>query len=108
MIEEGSKMEKVRFKYIVSIYGVCHDPPAIVMEYMSNSSLDNLLTSHMLMWPKKFQMIHEVTMAMNFLHSLKPPLLHLNLKPSNVLLDDHLHVKVREELLYCCCALLML
>lgn len=95
MIEEASKMEKVTFKYIVSIYGVCNDPPSMVMEYMNNGSLDRLLTSHVLMWPKKFQMIHEVTMGMNFLHSMNPPLLHLNLKPSNILLDDHLHIKVR-------------
>ncbi|CAB1347522.1 unnamed protein product [Coregonus sp. 'balchen'] len=96
MIEEASKMEKVTFKYIVSVYGVCNDPPAMVMEYMSNGSLDHLLTSHMLMWPKKFQMIHEATMGMNFLHSMNPPLLHLNLKPSNILLDDHLHIKWEE------------
>lgn len=87
---------KVKFKYIISIYGLCSEATAIVMEYMSNGSLDNLLASHTLMWPKKFQMIHEATMGMNYLHSMKPPLLHLNLKTSNILLDDHLHVKVRE------------
>ncbi|XP_071212662.1 ankyrin repeat and protein kinase domain-containing protein 1 [Salvelinus alpinus] len=96
MIEEASKMEKVTFKYIVSVYGVCNDPPSMVMEYMSNGSLDRLLTSHVLMWPKKFQMVHEVTMGMNFLHSMNPPLLHLNLKPSNILLDDHLHIKISD------------
>ncbi|KAJ7990485.1 hypothetical protein DPEC_G00300810 [Dallia pectoralis] len=98
MIEEASKMEKVKFKYTVSIYGVCNDPPAVVMEYMSNGSLDHLLHSHTLMWPKKFQMIHETALGMNFLHSQNPPLLHLNLKPSNILLDDHLHVKVKDVL----------
>uniref|UniRef100_A0A673YQE5 Ankyrin repeat and kinase domain containing 1 n=1 Tax=Salmo trutta TaxID=8032 RepID=A0A673YQE5_SALTR len=94
MIEEASKMEKVTFKYI---YGVCNDPPGMVMEYMSNGSLDHLLTSHMLMmWPKKFQTVHEATMDMNFLHSMKPPLLHLILKPSNILLHDHLHIKISD------------
>ncbi|MBN3302556.1 ANKK1 protein, partial [Amia calva] len=96
MMKEVSKMEKIKFTYIVSIYGFCNDPPAIVMEYMSNGSLDNLLTSHVLMWPKKFQMIHEVSMGMNFLHSMQPPLLHLNLKPANILLDDHLHIKISD------------
>lgn len=87
-------MAKIKFKYIVPIYGVCNEATALVMEYMSNGSLNNLLASHTLMWPKKFQMIYEASMGMNFLHSLKPPLLHLNLKTSNILLDDHLHVKV--------------
>lgn len=82
----------------MTIYGLCKDSSAVVMEYMSRGSLDNLLTTHALMWPKKFQMIHEVAMGMNFLHSMKPPLLHLNLKLSNILLDDHLHVKVHSHI----------
>ncbi|XP_062872589.1 ankyrin repeat and protein kinase domain-containing protein 1 [Trichomycterus rosablanca] len=91
-----TKRGNVKFKYLISIYGLRKDPPASVMEFMNKGSLEDLLTSHVLMWPKKFQMIHEVTMGMNFLHSIKPPLLHLNLKLSNILLDDHLHVKVSD------------
>lgn len=95
-MDEASDLAKVNFKYIVSVYGLCSEATGVVMEYMSNGSLNNLLASHTLMWPKKFQMIHETSMGMNFLHSMKPPLLHLNLKTSNILLDDHLHVKVSE------------
>lgn len=98
ILDEASDIAKVRFRYIVSIYGVCSEAAGTVMEYMSNGSLNTLLASHTLMWPKKFQMIHEASIGMNFLHSLKPPLLHLNLKTSNILLDDHLHVKVRAAL----------
>ncbi|XP_072248569.1 ankyrin repeat and protein kinase domain-containing protein 1 [Leuresthes tenuis] len=94
--DELSNIAKLKFKYIMSIYGLCSEAKAVVMEYMSNGSLNNLLASHTLMWPKKFQMIHEVSMGMNFLHSMKPPLLHLNLKTSNILLDDHLHVKISD------------
>ncbi|XP_012687023.2 ankyrin repeat and protein kinase domain-containing protein 1 [Clupea harengus] len=96
MTEEVSKLGKVKFNYVTSVYGVCDDPPSIVMEYMSKGSLDLLLASHTIMWLKKFQMIHEVVMGMNFLHSTAPPLLHLNLKPANILLDDHLHVKISD------------
>lgn len=96
IIEEAPNLAKVKSRYIVSIYGLCSEATAVVMEHMSNGSLNNLLASHTLMWPKKFQMIHEVSMGMNFLHSLNPPLLHLNLKTSNILLDDHLHVKVND------------
>uniref|UniRef100_A0A3B4VEK7 Ankyrin repeat and kinase domain containing 1 n=1 Tax=Seriola dumerili TaxID=41447 RepID=A0A3B4VEK7_SERDU len=96
VMDEASNMAKVKFKYIMSIYGLCSEATAVVMEYMSNGSLNNLLASHTLMWPKKFQMIHEASMGMNFLHTMKPPLLHLNLKTSNILLDDHLHVKISD------------
>ncbi len=94
-----SKIGRLKFNYLISIYGISKDPPGLVMEYMRKGSLDNLLSSHALMWPKKFQMVHEMTMGMNFLHSMKPPILHLNLKPANILLDDHLHIKVSQILL---------
>ncbi|TSQ58041.1 Ankyrin repeat and protein kinase domain-containing protein 1 [Bagarius yarrelli] len=93
---QASKIGRIKFKYLTSIYGLFKDSYVVVMEYMSRGSLDNLLKTHVLMWPKKFQMIHEVTMGMNFLHSMKPRLLHLNLKLSNILLDDHLHVKISD------------
>ncbi|KAM9801621.1 ankyrin repeat and protein kinase domain-containing protein 1 [Neosynchiropus ocellatus] len=96
LIEAVSVISKVKCKYIVSLHGACDEATAVVMEYMSNGSLNNLLTSHTLMWPKKFQMIHEASMGMNFLHGLQPPLLHLNLKTSNILVDDHLHVKISD------------
>ncbi|XP_053729090.1 ankyrin repeat and protein kinase domain-containing protein 1 isoform X1 [Synchiropus splendidus] len=96
LAEAVSVISKVKCKYIVSVYGACDDAPAVLMEYMSNGSLNNLLTSHTLMWPKKFQMIHEASMGMHFLHGLQPPLLHLNLKTSNVLVDGHLHVKISD------------
>ncbi len=97
--EHGTDVGRLKFNYLISIYGISKDPPGLVMEYMRKGSLDNLLSSHVLMWPKKFQMVHEMTMGMNFLHSMKPPILHLNLKPANILLDDHLHIKVSQILL---------
>lgn len=87
-------MAELKCKHIVSVYGVCSEAAAVVMEHMSNGSLNNLLASHTLMWPKKFQMVHEISMGVNFLHSMEPTILHLNLKTSNVLLDDRLHAKV--------------
>ncbi|KAK6469275.1 ankyrin repeat and protein kinase domain-containing protein 1-like isoform X2 [Huso huso] len=96
MIEEASKMEKMKFRYIVPVYGICNDPPAIVMEYMENGSLDQILPTHSLMWAKKFEILHEVALGMNFLHSATPPLLHLDLKPGNILLDENLHARISD------------
>uniref|UniRef100_A0A3P9IUG6 Ankyrin repeat and kinase domain containing 1 n=1 Tax=Oryzias latipes TaxID=8090 RepID=A0A3P9IUG6_ORYLA len=96
IIDEVSKIAKLKCKYIISVHGICREASAVVMEHMSNGSLNSLLASMSFMWPKKFQMIQETAMGMNFLHSMKPPLLHLNLKTSNILLDDHLHVKIAD------------
>jgi len=93
-MEEATKMEKIKFQHIVTIYGVCNSPLGIVMEYMARGSLEKILPTHKMSWQLKFRVIHEMGLAMNFLHSMTPPLLHLDLKPGNILLDGNMHVKV--------------
>ncbi|XP_051555316.1 receptor-interacting serine/threonine-protein kinase 3-like isoform X2 [Myxocyprinus asiaticus] len=70
----------------------------LVMEFMSRGSLADLL--QMLggppPWPLTFRITHQIGLGMNFLHQLDPPLLHLDLKPSNVLLDDSLNAKLTD------------
>ncbi|NWW33261.1 ANKK1 protein, partial [Panurus biarmicus] len=96
LMEEASKMEKIKFQHIVTIYGVCNNPLGIVMEYMARGSLERILPTHRMSWQLKFRVIHEMGLAMNFLHSMSPPLLHLDLKPGNVLLDGNMHVKISD------------
>ncbi|NXS52353.1 ANKK1 protein, partial [Brachypteracias leptosomus] len=96
LMEEAAKMEKIKFQHIVTIYGVCNKPLGIVMEYMARGSLEKILPTHKMSWQLKFRVIHEMSLAMNFLHSMTPPLLHLDLKPGNVLLDGNMHVKISD------------
>ncbi|KAM7137778.1 ankyrin repeat and protein kinase domain-containing protein 1 [Macrochelys suwanniensis] len=96
LVEEAAKMEKIKFQHIVSIYGICNSPLGIVMEYVAQGSLETVLPTHKLSWQLKFRIIHETGLAMNFLHSMTPPLLHLDLKPGNILLDGNMHVKISD------------
>nr|XP_056716739.1 ankyrin repeat and protein kinase domain-containing protein 1 [Euleptes europaea] len=94
--EEAAKLEKVKFQHAVSVYGLCDSPVGVVMEHMSGGSLAKTLPTHQMTRQLKSRIIHETSLAMNFLHSLNPPLLHLNLKPGNILLDAHMHVKISD------------
>ncbi|XP_078055146.1 ankyrin repeat and protein kinase domain-containing protein 1 [Mustelus asterias] len=96
LVEEATKVVEIKFKHILPIYGICTRPAGIVMEYMENGSLDKLLVRYTLTWLMKFRIIHEMAMGMNFLHCMDPPLLHLDLKPGNVLVDENLHVKIAD------------
>lgn len=49
--------------------------------------------------PLAFRLAHQVALGINFLHNLSPALLHLDLKPNNVLLDSYLNAKVSPRLL---------
>ncbi|OWK17890.1 hypothetical protein Celaphus_00008920 [Cervus elaphus hippelaphus] len=63
------------------------------MTFTASGSLEKMLSTHSFGWQLKICTIHETSLTMNFLHSIKPPLLHLDLKPGNILLDSYTHVK---------------
>ncbi|NXQ33527.1 RIPK4 kinase, partial [Alaudala cheleensis] len=96
LLEEARKMEMAKFRYILPVYGICREPVGLVMEYMETGSLEKLLASEPLPWELRFRIIHETAVGMNFLHCMSPPLLHLDLKPANILLDAHYHVKISD------------
>ncbi|KAF0038685.1 hypothetical protein F2P81_009169 [Scophthalmus maximus] len=96
LLEEAKKMEAAKFRYILPVYGICDDPQGLVMEYMETGSLETLLATEPLPWELRFRIIHESAVGMNFLHCMNPPLLHLDLKPANILLDAHYHVKISD------------
>ncbi|XP_039633411.1 receptor-interacting serine/threonine-protein kinase 4 isoform X1 [Perca fluviatilis] len=96
LLEEAKKMEAAKFRYILPVYGICGDPQGLVMEYMETGSLETLLATELLPWELRFRIIHETAVGMNFLHCMNPPLLHLDLKPANILLDAHYHVKISD------------
>ncbi|XP_051757205.1 receptor-interacting serine/threonine-protein kinase 3-like [Ctenopharyngodon idella] len=70
----------------------------LVMELMPKGSVAGLLQTLAAPppWPLAFRMAHQIGLGMNFLHHLTPPLLHLDLKPSNVLLNDSLDAKITD------------
>ncbi|KAJ6662387.1 hypothetical protein lerEdw1_011800 [Lerista edwardsae] len=96
LLEEAKKMEMAKFRYILPVYGICKEPVGLVMEYMETGSLEKLLASEPLPWELRFRIVHETAVGMNFLHCMSPPLLHLDLKPANILLDAHYHVKISD------------
>ncbi|XP_066579051.1 receptor-interacting serine/threonine-protein kinase 3 isoform X4 [Amia ocellicauda] len=70
----------------------------LVMEFMEFGCIGSLLASLAgpPPWPLAFRLAHQVALGMNFLHQHRPPLLHLDLKPSNVLLDNSLNAQITD------------
>ncbi|XP_034412748.1 receptor-interacting serine/threonine-protein kinase 3 isoform X2 [Cyclopterus lumpus] len=70
----------------------------LVMEFMERGSLATLQDRlhEAPPWPLVFRLAHQVALGINFLHSLTPALLHLDLKPGNVLLDNDLNAKITD------------
>lgn len=66
----------------------------IVMDFMERGSVQSLLTalSGPPPWPLAFRIAHQIALGMNFLHARE--LMHHDLHPNNVLLDEDLNAKV--------------
>ena len=85
--------------HLVLLLGACREQGCLVYEYLVNGSLEDRLYCKggtlPLPWHLRFQIIAEVTIALVFLHSLKPdPYVHRDLKPANILLDQNFSTKL--------------
>ncbi|XP_040894374.1 receptor-interacting serine/threonine-protein kinase 3-like isoform X3 [Toxotes jaculatrix] len=103
--EEVIHMDKASCEFVLRVYGIYEGIPplkgfsmqkGIVMELMSRRSVQDLLQglSGPPLWPLSFRLAHQVALGMNFLHSRN--LIHHDLKPSNVLLNDDLNAKLAD------------
>lgn len=52
--------------------------------------------SNELKWDMRFKIIEGICQGLKFLHELKRPIIHLDLKPGNVLLDDNMIPKIAD------------
>lgn len=106
LMQHGTNPNVLTFFGVYEGTMLCRETPAskqrgLVMEYMQRGSLWTLQESwrahhhRPLPLPLAVRVVHQIALGMNFLHQLNPPLLHLDLKPQNVLLDDSLNAKVR-------------
>nr|XP_020468642.1 receptor-interacting serine/threonine-protein kinase 3-like isoform X2 [Monopterus albus] len=105
LCEEAKHMDMVSCEFVLRVYGIFEgfgpwkEPSmqkGIVMEFMRRGSVKDLqkTLSGPPPWPLAFRLAHQVALGMNFLH-LKD-LVHSDLKPSNVLLNDDLNAKIAD------------
>jgi serine/threonine protein kinase len=97
MGREVKVLSSVSHPHIVQLLGVCNEPgcQALVYELMEAGSLDRALGlgeekadgAAALAWRERVRIAWEVATALVWLHSDKIPIYHMDIKPSNILLD---------------------
>ena len=84
--------------YLVRIMGLSKDPSGvdIVMEYFENGCLKDFEKKYMRCecWARKVKMVQDIAYGMNYLHTLKPPIIHRDLKLYNVFVGNGFEAKV--------------
>ncbi|XP_030491912.2 putative receptor-like protein kinase At1g80870 [Cannabis sativa] len=92
----------LRSPFLVTLLGYCveRNNRILVYEYMPNKSLQESLFGDgvlILSWERRFEIILDIARALEFLHlGCDPPVIHGDVKPSNVLLDFEYRAKISD------------
>ncbi|XP_039684429.1 receptor kinase-like protein Xa21 [Medicago truncatula] len=98
---ECNAMRNLRHRNLVKIISSCSnlDFKSLVMEFMSNGSVDKWLYSnnYCLNFLQRLNIMIDVAYALEYLHhGSSMPVVHCDLKPSNVLLDENMVAHVSD------------
>lgn len=47
-------------------------------------------------WPQRLKMLSSAALGIYYLHSLQPPIVHRKIKPSNLLVDENMNIKIAD------------
>ncbi|XP_051123085.1 rust resistance kinase Lr10-like isoform X2 [Andrographis paniculata] len=98
-INEVGTIGRIHHVNIVQLIGFCveHKKYALVYEFLPNGSLEKNLGSVGLTFEKMLEIALGVARGINYLHhGCNMQILHFDIKPHNILLDDNFHAKISD------------
>ncbi|XP_065842904.1 probable serine/threonine-protein kinase DDB_G0278509 [Oscarella lobularis] len=101
-IREIEVMSLLSHKNIVKFFGAGRfdksNDPFLVLEYVKRGSLRNILydSPNLVTFRRKWQFALDVALGMEYLHNLKRPRIHRDLKTANLLVDKNWVVKIAD------------
>ncbi|XP_065877553.1 serine/threonine-protein kinase 12 [Euphorbia lathyris] len=97
--DELALLQKIRHPNVVQFLGAVtqSSPMMIVTEYLPKGDLCAYLKVKGALRPgKAVRFALDIARGLNYLHENKPPIIHRDLEPSNILRDDSGHLKVAD------------
>ncbi|KAL4194290.1 hypothetical protein AMTRI_Chr05g67900 [Amborella trichopoda] len=101
---EVKLLMRVHHKYLASLIGFSEEgkEKILVYEYMSKGNLNSILSdksssSKVLNWEQRIQIALSAAQGLEYLHyGCKPPIVHRDVKTSNILLNEKLEAKLAD------------
>ncbi|KAG6529167.1 LEAF RUST 10 DISEASE-RESISTANCE LOCUS RECEPTOR-LIKE PROTEIN KINASE-like 1.2 [Zingiber officinale] len=103
-MNEVKILSLLRHQFLVSLYGsTSHRSRELVLvyEFVPNGTVADHLhgcraAERILTWPMRLRIAIETADALAYLHAIDPPIIHRDVKTTNILLDDGFRVKVAD------------
>ncbi|XP_060669201.1 LEAF RUST 10 DISEASE-RESISTANCE LOCUS RECEPTOR-LIKE PROTEIN KINASE-like 2.1 isoform X2 [Ziziphus jujuba] len=100
-INEVASISRTSHVNIVSLLGFCFEgrKRALIYQFMPNGSLEKFIfnSNHSLAWDTLFQISLGIARGLEYLHrGCNTRILHFDIKPHNILLDEHLSPKISD------------
>ncbi|KAK9392953.1 receptor-interacting serine/threonine-protein kinase 2-like [Crotalus adamanteus] len=102
LLQEATNIQRLQCNHLLPLLGICQFQGflGVATTWMHNGSLCLLIHDRELYpelpVPLAIRILSDVANGLSYLHSLEPPVLHHNLKPSNVLLDLEYRAKISD------------
>lgn len=111
---EVESLMEIRHENIVKLVAFCHETRKEVLqnngrlllqdithvllcyEYLPMGSLEKYIFAGPLHWNKRFIIIKGICKGLHFLHTMERPIIHMDLKPDNILLDENMQPKIAD------------
>lgn len=98
--QECKLLAHIRHPNIVQFLGVFfqegEEVPILVMEFLPSNLKDCISERGTLLQKTCYSILHDVALALCYLHSQDPPIIHRDLSANNVLLTDNMKAKISD------------